>query len=427
MQNYKWDAVFACNGDWINRQLETSADKFPATFDYEDNAISVSGSFGTWNIVPGGSDRLLQFNTPIMKGSVVDKQSGQTFSLDGAVPLVQLQLSFIQMESDRSSQSLKFNCKKVGNKPGDTTPGAVTVLNPDTTGKINTGSLALDLLKSSLAKCFIASQNALDFVFANISLVPPQGASWLNLKQLAYAYQQDEDGVLGSLAVLGMFDDVDISNQDRVFDSALLRKEDQFGFVLAGSRFFEYILLPGMFRAYAGSSANQFRWNGATEIDNNGNISLNSVKVGLIYYSPYINNLTVRLEGSSIRTIAGGRCNITGLTDAYITFSITSLNPSRYNPLSRVISFASDPNKSITHSTHIPWWESLLGALTLGIMNVVIDAVSLAIEDAIAGAVGQTGVSIESMGARLISWPGQDAITPTDGGLEENFYFRGRL
>ena len=87
-------------------------------------------------------------------------------------------------------------------------------------------------------------------------------------------------------------------------------------------------------------------------------------------------------------------------------------NPGQYLPASRSIAFAKDPHKSITHSSHIPWWEKLLGGLTAGIMNVVIDAVSLAIEDAVTGAIGNTGISSNGMGAQLVTWPGQNAITP---------------
>ncbi|TVR09427.1 MAG: hypothetical protein EA385_07185 [Salinarimonadaceae bacterium] len=427
MQNYKWDAVFACSGDWINGELKKAAKQFPSSFSYEDDAIKATGDFAAWSLVAGGSDQFIQFETPIAKGSVIDKASGATYPLDGAVPLVQFQLAFVQPESDPKARQLKFNCKVVGKKPGDKTPGAVTVLNADASGKAKIPALILDLLQTALAEAFIASQKQLSFVFAHLSLVPPPGASWLTLKKLAYTYLQTEDDVLGSLAVLGMFDDVDISKQNRVFDSALLRKGDQFGFVLAGSRFFQHILLPAMPGAYRGSSASQFYWTGGTSIINKGNVTLDKVKVGAIWYPPVISSLNVSLVGSQIRTIAAGTCDITGLADAYISFSVTSQNESSYNAASRTISFLPDPHKSITHSAHIPWWEKVIGVFTAGIMNVVIEAVSLAIEDAVSGAVGHTGVSSAGMGAQLVTWPGQSAVTPTDGGLEENFYFRGSL
>lgn len=427
MQNYKWDAVFACSGDWINGELQKAAKDFPATFSYEDAAILVAGDFAAWRLAAGGSDQLIQFETPISKGSVTDKASGKSYPLDGAVPLVQFQLDFVQPESASGERQLKFNCKVVGKKAGDTTPGAVTVLNPDVSGKTDIPPLVLDLLQTALAQAFIASRDELSFVFAHLTLVPPAGASWLTLKTLAYTYLQTEQDKLGSLAVLGMFDDVDVSQQNRVFDSALLRPGDQFGFILAGSRFFQNILLPAMPAAYRGSNAGQFRWTGGTQIVNAGNVTLDKVKVGAIWYPPVINSLNVSLVGSQIRTIAAGRCDITGLADAYISFSVTSQNLSSYAPASRTISFLPDPHKSITHSAHIPWWESLIGALTAGIMNVVIDAVSLAIENAVSGAVGGTGVSSAGMGAQLVTWPGQDAVTPTDGGLQDNFYFRGTL
>ncbi len=427
MQNYRWDAVFACSGAWINARLKESEKKFPASFAYEDDAVKISGDFGSWTMVPGGTGRFIHFDTPVTKGTLLDKASGQSYPLDGAIPIVQFQLDFVTPAGKSDQKHLKFDCRVVGKNAGDKTPGAVTVLNPDSRKNSPIPGLVTDVLGVALAHAFIASRQELSFVFAELSLAPPAGASWLTLKQLTYAYQQNDDNELGNLAVLGMLSDVAITNIEPVFDTQLMAGGHDFGFVLAASRFFEHVLLPAMPQAYRGSNASQFRWDGATKISNNGNVTLDKVKVGLIWYPPVIQNLDIHLEGNLIRTTAAGRCDITGLDDAYISFSVASKNPGEYLPATRSIAFAKDPHKSITHSSHIPWWEKLLGGLTAGIMNVVIDAVSLAIEDAVTGAIGNTGISSHGMGAQLVTWPGQNAITPTGGGLEDNFYFQGTL
>jgi len=427
MQNYQWDAVFACSGAWINARLKESEKKFPASFAYEDDAVKISGDFGSWTMVPGGTGRFIHFDTPVTKGTLLDKASGKSYPLDGAIPIVQFQLDFVTPAGKSDQKHLKFDCRVVGKNPGDKTPGAVTVLNPDSRKDSPIPGLVSDVLGVALAHAFIASRQELSFVFAELSLAPPAGASWLTLKQLTYAYQQNDDNELGNLAVLGMLSDVSIKNIEPVFDTQLMQGGHDFGFVLAASRFFEHVLLPAMPQAYRGSNASQFSWDGATKISNHGNVTLDKVKVGLIWYPPVIQNLDIHLEGNLIRTTAAGRCDITGLDDAYISFSVASKNPGQYLPASRSIAFAKDPHKSITHSSHIPWWEKLLGGLTAGIMNVVIDAVSLAIEDAVTGAIGNTGISSNGMGAQLVTWPGQNAITPTGGGLEDNFYFQGTL
>jgi len=229
MQNYQWDAVFACSGAWINARLKESEKKFPASFAYEDDAVKISGDFGSWTMVPGGTGRFIHFDTPVTKGTLLDKASGKSYPLDGAIPIVQFQLDFVTPAGKSDQKHLKFDCRVVGKNPGDKTPGAVTVLNPDSRKDSPIPGLVSDVLGVALAHAFIASRQELSFVFAELSLAPPAGASWLTLKQLTYAYQQNDDNELGNLAVLGMLSDVSIKNIEPVFDTQLMQGGHDFG------------------------------------------------------------------------------------------------------------------------------------------------------------------------------------------------------
>ena len=51
-------------------------------------------------------------------------------------------------------------------------------------------------------------------------------------------------------------------------------------------------------------------------ICNNGNIELNKIKVGAIWYPPIINKLKNYIDNNSIRTHAEGKCNITFCIDS---------------------------------------------------------------------------------------------------------------
>ncbi|CAO5026294.1 TULIP family P47-like protein [Microcystis wesenbergii] len=427
MQNYKWDVVFACSGEYINQQLAKNTDKYVESFSYEDDAIKMEGVFGAWELSPGGSPNLLQFKTPITQGVVTVKSINKTCSLDGAIPLLQLQLSFIDGAST-NEKNLTFNCSVVGQSPNDTTSGAVSVINSDTTGVLahqDPDGLAAALLIPGLAKCLIANKDKLSFVFASVLLVPPQNSGWLTLKQMVYAYQQHMNNTLGALTILGMLTDADISSQSHVFDTNLLRANDDFGFILSGTQFLTNLILPKLPDGYKGSNSSQFKIDG-NNIVNNGNVNLNEVKVGAIWYPPYINDLNIHIDSDAIRTQAAGNCDITGLTDAYVSFSVTSRNVAQFDASVPSISFLNDPQKDVTTSKHIPWWEEVLGVLTLGILNAVVEIVGDYIEDGVSSAVSGTGISAQSMGAVLVTWPGQNAIKFDDGGLLDNFYMRGQ-
>lgn len=437
MDNYSWDVVYACSGDYINRQLSANANKLIQSFTYEDSAIKVSGTFGAWRIVPGGSGPLLQFETPITTGEVYFKQFNETIPLNGVVPLVQLQLHLPKGGNQQVTHALVFNCTVVGKKTGDTTPGAVTVVNPDTSGalarylKTNPQEAALGaaMLTTGLGAVFVQNSDQLDFVFADMLPTPTgQNADWLTPTKVAYAYQQPLDNSLGGIAILGMLSNSSIDNLPRDFDTNLLRNED-FGFILSGQSFMKNVILPSLPVAFQGNChVNDFSLNPDGSIALAEGFNLNSVKVGAIDYTPNVTAINYHIDDESMRCYVATSTDITGLADAYVTNSVTSNNASTFDVSTRTLSFLPDPHMSTTQNSYIPCWEKVLGALTLGIMNVVIEAISLAIQNSAGGLTSsKTAQSLGNLAPGLVSWSGQQSITINAGGLADNVYMQGSL
>ena len=263
MRSDRWDAVFACSAAYMNRRLAEESGNYVFSFHYEDAGVILEGVFDAWSIAPNGSGEILQFHTPIKSGSATIKTMQKTYKLDGAVPLVQMQLGFIDGANPGQQKSLVFNCSTVGSKAGDRTPGAVTVLDPDVSGKAGIAPLAKDLIVPALSKCFVDNRDKLAFVFADIALTPTQNANWMVLRSVAYCYQQDTQDALGNFGVLGMFDNVDISGYSKTFDSSLLRPGDDFGFILSGTQLLAHVILPGLPAGFRGSSPSEFQMSGA--------------------------------------------------------------------------------------------------------------------------------------------------------------------
>lgn len=437
MNNYSWDVVYACSGDYINQQLANNAGKLIQSFEYEDSAIKITGNFGTWKIVPGGSGSLLQFETPITTGEVIFKQFNETISLNGVVPLVQMQLQLAKGKNQQVVRSLIFNCTTVGKNKGDTTSGAVTVINPDTTGQLakyldshpKEAAIGAALLTTGLGTVFVKNADQLNFVFADMLPVPTgQNADWLTPVNVAFAYQQPVDGSLGGIAILGMLENTSINNLPRNFDSNLLLNED-FGFVLSASAFMKNIILPSLPGAFQGNChINDFSFNSDGSITMAEGFNLNSVKVGLIDYTPGVTSVNYHIEDSSMRCYVATHTDITGLSGAYVTNTVTSNNASTYDVSTRTLSFKADPNMSTTKNSHIPCWEKVAGAFTLGIMNVVIEAVSLAIQNSVGDLTSsKTAQSLGNLAPGLVSWSGQQSITINAGGLADNVYMQGSL
>ncbi|WP_082710302.1 TULIP family P47-like protein [Burkholderia sp. TSV86] len=435
MDNYGWDVVYACSGEYINRQLANNADKLIQSFIYEDSAVKISGQFGAWRIVPGGSGPLLQFETPITSGEVYFKKFNETISLNGVIPLVQMQLKLIKGSNQQVARTLVFNCTTVGKKRGDTTPGAVTVINPDTSGALAKyldkaeAAWGAAVLTAGLGAVFTQNANQLDFVFGDMLPVPTgQNADWLTPVNVAYAYQQPINNSLGGIAILGMLSNRSIDSLPRNFDTNLLLNKD-FGFILSGQAFMQNVIIPSLPAAFQGNChMNDFSLNSNGSITMRERFDLNSVRVGLIDYTPTVTAVNYHIDDSSIRCYVATSTDISGLSGAYVTNSVTSNNMSAFNVSSRTLSFLADNEMTITKDSHIPCWEQAIGILTLGIMNIVIDAISLAIQNSVGNLTSsKTAQSLGKLAPGLVTWSGQQSITVNAGGLANNIYMQGSL
>jgi Clostridium P-47 protein len=437
MQNYDWDVVYACSGQYINRQLAQNASQLIQAFSYEDAAIKLSGQFGPWRIVPGGSGPLVQLETPITSGEVYFKQFQESVSLNGVVPLVQMQLQLPKGPNQQVLRTLVFNCTTLGKRAGDTTPGAVTVINPDTSGILGShpkagqpeAALAAAALAAGLGAVFVQNAAQLSFVFASVLPVPVgQNADWLTPSAAAYAYQQPIDGSLGGIAILGVLGGGSSANLPRTFDTNLLANED-FGFLLSAQSFQKNVILPSLPGAFRGNcQVGDFALSPGGVITSSERFNLDSVKVGLIDYTPNVSAVSYHIDDDSMRCYVATSTDITGLRDAYVTNSVTSNNVASFDPSSRTLSFGADPHMAVTQDTHIPCWEKALGALTFGIMNVVIEAVSLAIETSVGNVTSsKTAQALGNLAPGLVSWSGQRSIAVNAGGLADNVYMQGKL
>ena len=424
MELYRWDTVFACSNSKINECLKTNMQDLIVTFDYEENGIKITGTFDSWQIVKGGSDTLIHFQTPIKSGSLA--AMGQTFDLAGVQPVIELQLDFIENTSAQGESNLKFNCSVVGAEVGDTTSGAVTMVNPDISGK-STG-LGASILHDNLPKCIIANREKLAYIFASIG--NPSRQNWLTPKRFEYLYTEPVSGNEGSLVVLGSVTDRDISGLEKNVDSSVLTGNYNYYFMMSSQLFLQNIVMPGLPQSYGhGTNAGNFVMSG-NSIKNNGNIGCDAQKYGLIYYYPVITDLNIGIQSGSLTTSANGNFDITGLANANVTFSIGSNNPCIFHPDQKTISFDADPNPTQNYDKHIPWYDwagaAIGGPIILGIVAGVMYAVTGAVASSVSSAVNAGGdISIANNAPYNVFWNGLTTFDVKEAGLSDAFYMKG--
>lgn len=403
----EWDVVYGCSAEILNKRLQKEKARFTLQLNKEFSQIPIKSTFTQWKIINGGSSNFILFEIT-SSGKIAG------FDFQNMKSKVRIALYYIKQGASVGQIVLNFQDN-------------VEILNIDTEGIFNNHTdkkLLLDLLKDAYIQTIEENAQKLNFILAEITQINTSG---ITLKQFKYIwYQPEKSSLMGFLIILGVLDNRDISKLPLVVDNNLLydknKKAYNTVFMLSTQKFNEIFMRQKMSDFFKGSKESNYRMNGK-EIVNNGNIPLNSVKAGAIYYDPYISCFDFHISDDRAITMLNGRCPIKGLTDAYIDFSLTSKNKIVYSGKNGQdsILFQQDPNFTVTTNRSIPSWEEWIGILSLGILNIIIECISTALEDAVKSGLSNYSVNTKEIGFHMVNW-GVDL--QTTGGFSDNLYIQ---
>jgi hypothetical protein len=430
MQNYGWDLVHACQADFINSQMAAAPQEFIAGFFYNDSNVEImNGQLSNWQLV-GGNGQLLRFSVTVQSGELYFPNLGMLPSiyrpgidLSGLTLLFELQLRLLS--TPNNGLSLVFNCQVPGSQPGDTTPGAVTLVSPDVNGNINSvlAPLGINLtqgaqqLHNALQNVIIQNAHFLSFCFASLQSsypTPPFGS-------FAYCYQASTTGGLGGIALLGTLNSSSLPSLQKTFDTTLLTT-NTIGIVTSYACTLGF-LAPVLANSFGGGcSATLFEVNYTSSTiyscqSFNAN-NLNSIAFRTI--TPTINTTCFQLYNGQLIGTVTATVPITGFSNASINSTSSSCNSCYYNN-NGTFGFLTDTNASQSNSKNIPWYDYMLGAMPI----------SGAIENEIPNYANNIGTSINIDFAQhfgtLVQWCNQSNISIVAGGAGTSLYLQANI
>lgn len=258
-ETYGWDTVFAVHIADANVAI-VRARSSPASFQGNDSAdgVSVSGSFGDWQITTGGSGDLIRLSIPFKNATVVFS-SGDHETLSGSA-LVDVRLQYLPDEvapvAGGTNHLLKVKTDAAGhNAP----PASVVQIGYDGTQPSFLASAALQALLQTWL-----NQNLIDFdhVFAtvNIDRTADTGAfQWMQPTEVAYAYSDmstPNDGLLGVLCMTGQRSGTGLPQQ---ISGVVIPSGQRAGFLVSKQRLLEDLLLPAMPNVFAGTRVSDYK------------------------------------------------------------------------------------------------------------------------------------------------------------------------
>ncbi|SFD29377.1 TULIP family P47-like protein [Ruminococcus albus] len=424
-----WDFITVIDINTVNEELAKNSDLLITDFKYEKDGLSIIGKIDSWKIVSGGSDKVIRFECEFSSCSVtITNKNGvtTTYSVHGIIPELEMQLSFLNDNNFKTQ--LKLNLLVVGSCIGDTTDGAVTIVSPDITGKVNTQDTPelWGLLNTNLPKGFIENKDQLQYIFASISNSLDPSVSWMTPVKYTYAYKERSDNNGGYLSIFCMTSDKDIPGTG--LDSSLLDDDHSIFYFISSELFMKNIMLPAITNSFKGTCTSDYNCdtNGKITLCDGKTINCDAVTYGLIDYYPVLNKLTAVLENDHILMDTSGKFDVTGLLNAYVDISAGSKLESTFNQDTQefcitTVSHSSDYDK------HIPWYDYVFAAVAGAIIALIVDGIIYFVTDSISNSVK---ASIETQGnfisgiPDVISWLDKNDLKVQVADLAQVLYLK---
>ncbi len=194
-----WDTCSIVSTALVNEALAKSAEKTIRTFSYKEDGLEISGKFGSWALIAGGSMKLVMVEMPIASGKI---QSDGEAEVDIAGVKLQAQMRLELISGDTPDRrNLSFDTS-FGESNGGKPPIVVTDIQ-DTSGKLK--SFDRELVKVALTQCLSRHATDASFVFASIDARSTAQASGLACPANDWAFVDAGDD-RQYLALLGSLD-----------------------------------------------------------------------------------------------------------------------------------------------------------------------------------------------------------------------------
>lgn len=392
---YGWDTAFAIPIPDVNQAIVDQGSS-PPGFSVTEPTFSVTGTFGPWQVCQGGDGKAVRMIWPLSQVVLTYTSTGKQLTFDEGHAVVEVELHYIphtgaEQSCTGSPQALIVN----STAPSPTVP-PLSIIDLQLTPAPGTVSGAL--VSAALLDWGTANLGDFAHVFAVVDLNPmvDQGQwGFVTPSYTSYAYLDGDslpDSVLAVLCMTGTRTGDLLPEQ--VSQVAILSGSVA-GFVVSQARMLDDLVRPAIMMTYPGLTDDNFLLNSdATELylTEGTSIALAPVTQDGDSYQPYLTNLTVTAEGSTLilnsytsTEVAEG---ITATCDSTQWYTIelgTSSN-------GQTLTFTATQQPAIVHDIHQSPGSILtgliillVGGLALALLAVLTDGAALIVGGLVIG------------------------------------------
>jgi len=382
-----WDTTSIASIDLINHALEQNTDKLVTKFSYKDAPIQMSGVFGPWKIVEGGSPRNLHVEIPIREGSIRGVVRRKRTDLTGVVMRVEIGLRLLPRAKADDTLDLMFDLE------GATTPDHRPIKGLDVRGVPGQlSSPQLTALRLALVDCLNAHAAQVAFVFATVKSRGTAQADWLRMPYNDFAYVPTVRGP-GYLALLGASAKPTAAMTPDRLDIALLDGAAPAFFALSHRLYLRDFVLPwlnGNFRPRGKFAYSKVRYKeGAATTEGVALVKpVMLPKSGT--YTPRLKVLTFSIRGNALCVLVEAEVHVA--MGCHLQVRMTMKMPMALDTKTGKVSIALDPKPTEEH-----WFDSNnpLGWIVAAV-GTILEWLIPALRAQISGAV--TGIAKQMQG-----------------------------
>lgn len=307
VDTYGWDTAFAIPVPKVNQAIVDHKSS-PASFQFADQGVRLSGTFGDWQICQGGDGKSVRMKLPLTTLTLVYHSSGKTLDFSGHA-VVEIQLHFIPHDSladgsPASGNPMALKAKTTTTNPDEPVFNVITLALTPAPGDV-TMAVITDLLASW------GSANLEEFahVFSVVDLnrmVDKGEWAFVTPNYTSYAYIDGsslEDSVFGVLTMTG--DRGPGTNVEQV-SAAAIPSGNVAGFLVSNQRVLLDLVRPAIMQAYPGLTVDNFELNQQDELYllPGITVSLPSVSSHGGSYYPKLESLTIQSLGQYFTLIS---------------------------------------------------------------------------------------------------------------------------
>ncbi|MFG6382900.1 MAG: TULIP family P47-like protein [Lachnospiraceae bacterium] len=407
----KWDIVFACKTEVINRLIREQKTAFLDSFNFKNGTLIAK--IPDFQIAWAGNEQYMALDLTLSDVTICFH--GITEKHRTIHSRVHLQFSF------KDEENVGFICKTMATHPDDVTFGAIWVENADVE-KVIQDEVLQDAFGSLLGKALIEQESNIGFVLANLkkTYFQPLG---ITIYKSVPAFQ-NLNGTL-VIAIMCMTKQTK-EEPSRQFSPSLLLEYD-FGYIMRREVFLEKFILPNI-QTLLNITSGTFKVFENNSIVNDGNVHISTVSVSGTSYKIMASLLKLQFMGDYLHLLVEGSADFTGLADSYITYSFHAIRQPQFTTENGgKISFVPIPdNPDSYHSDkHIPLWiEITAGIFTFGLFTMISEIFYDEIQSKVKNMMNQIKYNGEE-GGYFLTWANKN-FQFCDGGFAENFYMRGK-